>query len=437
MSPTNSSIPLYRGSGINGCYTSKDSPLFGIGFPDNDEIECSNHGICIETKCVCDKYWSSSNDIIGTVGMDCVRMDILIIIVWSVVLFRWVIIAYRHYQAIKFRVELFDKHLEREIVAIHSSDPSSNSIAIKIRKKGRLARQSFLSCISCGNCAEKSTDNSAMIIGELLLSGLVHTPSIIILSCLTIVGEVIMVDWPVTIIYLISALGIYITRANVQIRATKTALIGVSLKNRENTPNSRTLWSLVVLHMIITSAFFIGGTCVSADTYNGVILRMWIIISRNLFQIINLIYMTAFSISWSRATNTLAAENSQISSRRTKNAIERMKSVTNQSTTNIIMVGVLYVVFSIPYLIPFQTYLFAFVFFVSASRAHTVFLYLDDKDSNDDTESRRLGHESSVVPGVTSAVASTFSGHLSTPQSGIPPNAVVLKRVGVEAEAST
>jgi hypothetical protein len=107
--------------------------------------------------------------------------------------------------------------------------PYLHWIVVKKGPPKEIGWKIFLSFLTCGTVGR---DGATLVVGELLFSGCVHVPCVLVMCCLTIAEEVIVVDWPVTAFYLFCGIGYNITRANSQIRSMATVFVGVSLSRR-------------------------------------------------------------------------------------------------------------------------------------------------------------------------------------------------------------
>jgi hypothetical protein len=150
----------------------------------------------------------------------------------------------------------------------------------------------------------------------------------------------------------------------------------------------------IILSVVIVSY----ATTVNGSTYDGVILRMWLSIARNLVVVAYLVSTTVYYIIWAQATDIVAAslaKGSSSSSQKMKSAMDRMKAVTHESRNNCVFGLIVNTTFSIPYLLPFQTYMFAFGLYLIAGKSHIVYLYMEEKDpsakSSGSKESEKKG----------------------------------------------
>jgi hypothetical protein len=134
---------------------------------------------------------------------------------------------------------------------------------------------------------------------------------------------------------------------------------------------------------------------------------------------------TVYYSVWVKATDTLAAsiveEDATVNNKKMRKAIERMKGVTDETRNSSIMGALFYIIFSIPYLIPFQTYLYAFAIFLMAGKGHMVYFYLEGKDTIQVTESDGAKHGMND-PKAESGAISHLSNKYTSVRVGVPKN---------------
>ena len=55
-------------------------------WPSDSTVQCSGHGVCVNSVCVCDSGWTGHNDIVGAPVQDCNINILAVAVLWILVL---------------------------------------------------------------------------------------------------------------------------------------------------------------------------------------------------------------------------------------------------------------------------------------------------------------------------------------------------------------